>query len=206
MKIEVKKYNLPDLYPLLTGEESEQFYTWIPESRYIILGRSNNPESSLIEENVIEDKVEVYQRPSGGEAVILTKNMLVISAVAIDKKIGSQKTVFEKFNKTIIGILEEIGVKELNQKGISDISIGEKKILGSSMYKVKDSYFYHAVLNVSEKVGLISRYLKHPGREPDYRKGRSHSEFVTSLENEGYSLVLQYLVNIMNERKINKFN
>ncbi|PLW94333.1 MAG: hypothetical protein C0591_13050, partial [Marinilabiliales bacterium] len=67
------------------------------------------------------------------------------------------------------------------------ISIGVKKILGSSIYRKQQTLFYHAVLNISEPVENISLYLKHPKKEPDYRLGRNHEEFFTSLKNEGYS-------------------
>jgi len=48
--------------------------------------------------------------------------------------------------------------------------------------------FYHAVLNVCESVSLIDRYLKHPVREPDYRKNRNHKDFVTSIAQEKYNI------------------
>lgn len=186
MSIEVKKYTLPDIYPLMFDEPSSEFFTWVPESRYLILGRSNNAQDSLFIDKVLQDKIEVYQRPSGGEAVILTPNTLVLSAIDIIEGRKNPKEVFKRFNETIIDILSGIGIKKLNQKGISDISIGEKKILGSSMYRLKNKLFYHAVLNVSEPIETIANYLKHPKREPDYRKGRNHSEFVTNLQLEGY--------------------
>ncbi|MCK7539718.1 MAG: hypothetical protein MZV63_56820 [Marinilabiliales bacterium] len=44
---------------------------------------------------------------------------------------------------------------------------------------------YHAVLNLGEGTDVFERYLRHPRREPDYRQGRLHSEFVTSLEGGG---------------------
>jgi lipoate-protein ligase A len=50
------------------------------------------------------------------------------------------------------------------------------------------------VINVSEDVSLIERYLKHPKREPDYRKGRKHSEFVTNLKNLGYQIDIPQLL------------
>ena len=61
------------------------------------------------------------------------------------------------------------------------------------MYKRKDTLFYHAVLNFAVPASLIERYLRHPSKEPDYRAGRSHSEFVTSLQENGYAETIQYL-------------
>lgn len=48
--------------------------------------------------------------------------------------------------------------------------------------------FYHAVLNIGETPEFIGRYLKHPAREPDYRIGRKHEDFVTSVRLAGYPL------------------
>lgn len=90
------------------------------------------------------------------------------------------------FNKAVCDAFERIGVGGLAHRGISDIALGEKKIAGTALYRNRDVVFYHAVINVSGEVELISRYLKQPPREPDYRGGRSHRDFVTSLVEAGF--------------------
>jgi lipoate-protein ligase A len=94
--------------------------------------------------------------------------------------------------------LENIGVQHVNYRGISDVAINSRKILGSSIYRKRKAVFYHAVLNISEPVETIERYIKHPTKEPDYRKGRSHKEFVTSLYNEGYTFTVSQLKDALN--------
>ncbi|MBN2746187.1 MAG: hypothetical protein JXR34_05625 [Bacteroidales bacterium] len=180
-------YQLPDLQ-IKNGPPTDGFFLWQPDKTYLILGRSNNSGEALIQSKVVEDKIDVMQRPSGGETVILSPKMLVIAAqLPITKGITS-RTYFTFCNDFIITALQNLGVQNLSTRGISDISIGEKKILGSAIYRGSDTVFYHAVLNISEDISLISKYIKHPKREPDYRNGRSHDEFVTSLHREGYSL------------------
>lgn len=155
---------------------------------YIVIGRSNNIEDSVFIEKVKEERIEIFKRPSGGETVILSPKTAVISVKLNVKNELNVHHYFKEINTIIISALSELGIKNLNQKGISDISIGNKKILGSSIYRKPDKIFYHAVLNISEDVSLISKYLKHPKKEPDYRKGRSHDEFVTSINKENYML------------------
>ena len=113
--------------------------------------------------------------------------------------------VFKEINSHLVDSLSKIGIKNLDSKGISDISIGEKKIIGSSMHLNGNQLFYHAVLNVNEDIGQISRYLKHPAKEPDYRRGRSHDEFVTSLYNEGYKIDFEIIENSLSEAFNNLF-
>jgi lipoate-protein ligase A len=74
----------------------------------------------------------------------------------------------------------------VEERGISDLAIGEKKILGTSIYRRRLTLFYQASLLVSNDLSLFGRYLTMPERVPDYRRGRGHTEFCTTLAREGY--------------------
>ncbi|MFC2092576.1 hypothetical protein ACFLSV_01625 [Bacteroidota bacterium] len=195
MAIETNKYNLPDIEILANKNSSTSFYVWIPDKTYLILGRSNNLESSLIQNRLKKDSIKVFKRPSGGETVALTPNTLVISAVIISEELKNTRKYFRIYNQRIIDVLEKQGIDNLSHKGISDIALNNKKVLGSAIYRTKGKLFYHSVLNVSEPVSTIEKYIKHPNREPDYRNGRKHSEFVTSLSAEGFKKNITKLKN-----------
>ncbi len=197
--IEAKTYNLPD-YMILHHDKDADYHIWQPDKTYVVLGRSNRiTEESVYVHKVMEDSIEVYKRPSGGEAVVLSPNMLVISVkLPLLNKLRTHRQ-FSHINHSITKALEKAGIRQLNSKGISDIAIGMKKILGSSIYRTEKSVFYHAVLNISEPVSTISKYLKHPSREPDYRKGRNHTEFVTSVMHEGFRTDIESLKILLQE-------
>jgi lipoate-protein ligase A len=101
----------------------------------------------------------------------------------------------------MLDVLSDLGVKNYGTRGISDITIRDRKILGSSMHRRENRLVYHGVLNISEDPGIFERYLKHPGREPDYRLNRRHGEFVTSLEKEGYNITYMDIAAILNSYK-----
>lgn len=186
------EYNLPDLI-IKNGQANRKLFVWQPDSTYIILGRSNKAEKSLKADLVKNDNIKVLQRPSGGETVILSPKMLVIATLIPILQGVSSREYFIACNDVIIKTLESLGVNNLSTKGISDISIGSKKILGSAIFRSSESVFYHAVLNVKEDTNLISKYINHPDREPDYRLGRSHDEFVTSLWKENHPIEISQL-------------
>ena len=192
--IKIWKYNLPDSYLSENNIDTTSVKIWIPDEVSIILGRSNNPKDSLHSNNVITDKIPVYKRQSGGETVILSPNTLIISLALKQTNFKGGKSYFEKINNYIINALKEVGIKNLRFRGISDIAINRVKILGSAIYQNKDVVFYHAVLNISESTALMERYIKHPSREPDYRKNRNHDDFVTSLVKEGYDIDTSSLI------------
>jgi len=185
--IEVKKYNLPDIDILQSMQLADlEFFVWQPDKSYLILGSSNKAETSLFTDRVIADQIEVFKRPSGGESVILTSKTLVLATIIRTKKLEDPPTHFLMANRKIINALESFGVKNISQKGISDIAIGQKKIAGSSIYRKTTVVFFHCVLNVAEDTSLMEKYLAFPQKQPDYRQNRSHSDFVTSLLKEGY--------------------
>jgi lipoate-protein ligase A len=201
--IETLKYNLPDINILSQSNTDYKFHTWQPDNTYLILGISNSSNDSLNTEEVVKDKVVVYKRPSGGQTVILTPKTLVVSTTVQTSKLVNPYVYFKEINNLIISILEKKGISNIHPKGISDIAIGDKKILGSAIYCNRHILFYHAVLNVAESTDLMEKYIKHPVKEPDYRKGRKHSDFVTSLYAEGYNLTVKDIKYLFDNSNIN---
>ncbi|PLX06431.1 MAG: hypothetical protein C0596_18370 [Marinilabiliales bacterium] len=189
--IKLEKYNLPDIEILKYNESN--ILVWQPDKTYAILGQRDNIESALNQENILIDNVIVMQRPSGGHSVILSPNTLVVSIISFQSSLTEIKQFFRNCNNYIINALKDQGVKNLEIKGVSDIVLNGKKIVGSSMYRGKDYLFFHAVINISEKVETIAKYLKHPDTEPDYRKGRNHLEFVTSILAQSYKINIKVL-------------
>jgi len=185
MAVTLSEYDLPDAF-LFKGSTTG-ILVWQPQETVIVLGQSNSIETSLSTDTVAADGLRVTKRPSGGETVILTPATVAFTAARHFQVMIPFRDYFMMVNSAVIEGLAEMGVSGLGARGISDITIGNQKILGSSMRKVGDKLVYHAVLNIAEDPVLFSRYLLHPQHEPDYRSGRSHHEFVTSLAAEGYN-------------------
>jgi lipoate-protein ligase A len=191
----VTPYNLTDA-ALFSGT-GNGLLVWQPDDTYIVLGQSNTAELSLIAGNVTADNIKVTKRPTGGEAVVLTPRMAVITVAREFSEMTGSKEFFREVNTMITDALEALGIRDLGSKGISDITVGNRKILGSSMHRREGRLVYHAVLNLGENPMIFERYLRHPRREPDYRQNRTHSEFVTSLEGEGYQVEFEELASIL---------
>lgn len=198
MAVTLSEYDLPDAF--LFREGTTGYLVWQPEESVIVLGQSNSIESSLYQDAVTDDGLRVTKRPSGGETVILTPSTVAFTVAKRFPVMIPFKEYFQMVNRVVVAGLEGLGVSRLGSKGISDITIGNRKILGSSMRKVHDKLVYHAVLNLGEDPALFGRYLRHPRREPDYRAGRSHGEFVTSLADEGYRFTAEELMAMLDRR------
>ena len=73
------QYDLPDI-KVLDSKSDFSFMLWRPDTKYIVLGRANSIDKSVITKSAYEDSIRIVKRPSGGESVILTPEMIVFSA------------------------------------------------------------------------------------------------------------------------------
>jgi len=153
---------------------------WEPEQVVVVLGRSNQAEIEVEQQRCREDEIPIVRRRGGGGTVVLSPGILVISLVKRVTHLYFEE-YFWKINTYIIEALKNLGIFGLTQQGHSDICLGDRKILGSCMYGGQHLLFYTASLMVDNNLALIDRYLKHPSREPEYRQGRPHQEFLTTI-------------------------
>lgn len=183
-------YDLPDATMRLDKTTPYAYRIWRPAATYVIIGRSNRPETAVYLANTRRDGVIVMQRPTGGQTVVLTPNMVIVSVLRNGPTRLDAKQYFQMYNQCIIRGLLSLNITGLDLDGISDITLNGRKIAGTALYRNPNQVFYHAVINVAESTDLMERYLPFPERVPEYRQGRSHTEFVTSLKQEGYDLNL----------------
>lgn len=186
--MEIEAYDLADAELLKDGTPGFRYLIWQPPLLCIVLGQGSEPEKSVHANAVARDRIPLYRRPSGGEAVLLSPDTLAVSILSREDKLSAPGRYFNQYNETILQALAALGVRDLSHQGLSDIAIGDKKILGSAIYRSRGRVFYQAVLNVSLSPATIERYLRHPTREPPYRRRRPHRHFVTSIALAGYDL------------------
>ncbi|GAK57979.1 putative lipoate-protein ligase [Candidatus Vecturithrix granuli] len=193
-----------DLIKQVKEDVTWTYRSWEPEQIVVVLGRGNQAEREVCQDRCQDDHIPIIRRRGGGGTVVLSPGTLVISLV---KRVQHQyhfHEYFQQINTYIIEALESLGIKNLNQQGYSDICIRDRKILGSSMYRSRDILFYTASLMIANDLTLLDRYLKHPSKEPEYRQGRSHLEFVTTLISEypalAYAHIQQTIDDILQQR------
>lgn len=152
----------------------------------VVLSRSRAPEREVHLERCAADGVPVLVRPSGGGAVVLAPGALTASIVA--RALGDDarpEREFGRFCARAAAALAACGVTGVEMRGVSDLCIGERKIAGTALRLWRGLVLFQLSLLVDMDLGLIESYLPMPSRQPDYRHGRGHREFVTSLRAAG---------------------
>jgi lipoate-protein ligase A len=159
-----------------------------PEGISVVLGAGRPAEGDAYLERAAEERVPVWRRKGGGGTVVLSPGQAVLALVTEVSSPFRNREYACEIGGWCIRALERLGVSGVERRGVSDLAIRERKILGSSIYRSKLILFYQASLLVCPEMSLFSRYLRYPSRVPEYRQGRSHEEFCTSLRAEGYGL------------------
>ncbi|MCE1247926.1 MAG: hypothetical protein LWY06_14885 [Firmicutes bacterium] len=188
--------DLTVLRSVLNGAEND-FCVWEPEKVRVIVGRGGKIEDDVFTENCLADNVPVIRRRTGGGTVVLAPGMLVFSLACVVEKELVIREYARQVNCLIIEFLEHYLKADYRQDGISDLCIGDRKIMGSGMYRRRNIMFFQGSILVEPDLSLMGRYLKPPPKQPEYRNNRTHADFVTTLKNEGLNQKTSRLVPLL---------
>ncbi len=156
-----------------------QLYRY-PETA-VVLGRGSRPSIELNLPNCIADEVKIFRRRGGGCSVVLDPGNLVFSAAIPLPGLGGIHDAYERVTGWVIGGLADCGIPGVRREGVTDLALNGLKVGGGCIYRERGLLFYSTTLLFDPDIDKIERYLLYPPREPDYRRGRTHGEFVTSL-------------------------
>ncbi|MGV3483212.1 MAG: lipoate--protein ligase family protein [Planctomycetaceae bacterium] len=163
------------------GEEVIRFWRFL--SPAVILGRG-----SKIREEVDIDYCETHgipflRRCSGGASVVAGPHCWMYSVV-LDLNLRPALRNVDLAHQFVISRLAkavQAQRPEVQWQGICDLTLGDRKFSGNSLRVARHHLLYHGTVLEQADHGLISRCLRQPPRQPDYRAGRSHDEFITSI-------------------------
>jgi lipoate-protein ligase A len=161
-----------------------------PREVMVVLGAGRKAEEDVRLEQAASDGVPLRRRRGGGGTVVLSPGQVVLALVTEVSSPFHNREYFRAINHWVREALAEVGVPAelIQDRGISDLALGERKILGTSLYRRRRILFYQGSLLVESELALFDRYLRFPSRTPDYRQGRGHLEFCTTLAKEGYAV------------------
>ena len=156
---------------------------FVPEIKAVVLG-SGNEISREVNAPACESKgIPILRRYGGGGTVVLYPGCVVVSLGCWVREQFSNNLYFKIINQAVIQSLagKWSALSALSQAGISDIVWGDRKIAGTSLFRSRNYLLYQASILVQMDSSLIEGVLSHPSKEPEYRKGRKHSDFLVGL-------------------------
>ena len=162
-------------------------FSYLQERVEVVCGPSCRKERELYIDRCASDGVAVSRRRGGGGTVVLSPGMVITVVVGHRRKKEGAAGIFSRIHDAMIAILDPEESLNIQKAGICDLAINGRKILGSSLYMQQSPflYYYQSSLMVTSDTILFAKYLAPPLREPQYRQGRSHELFCTTLNHEG---------------------
>jgi lipoate-protein ligase A len=158
----------------------------VPGVRALVIGHSQDALQELHTDAVIRDGIPVLRRMGGGGAVLLSPGCVCVGLRYARLKGRGIHDFFASAADFMRAVVAESFGISLEMRGISDLAhagpSGLRKVAGCSLYMPRDFALYLASILVRPDPGEIETYLAHPSREPDYRGGRRHRDFIVGLE------------------------
>ncbi len=149
----------------------------------VVLGAGGKRLDDVDTECCDADGVPVTRRGSGGGTVLLGPGCLLYSVVLpfqLHPALADVKASYTFVLQRIVDALRS-HVPELTLQGGSDLTIGNQKISGNAQQRKRTHLLQHGTLLHGFDLPSITRYLRQPERQPDYRRQRGHDDFVTNL-------------------------
>ncbi len=146
----------------------------------VVVGFSEKIENAVNAEACRALGVDVLRRSTGGGSVLQTGGVFNYSFVMPLDRMLDPRRAFRFGTDLIIAVLNSLGLTG-NTEGTSDVAVGGRKISGNAQAQRRKALIVHGTLLVDFNYDLAERVLMYPMREPGYRKGRSHREFLVCL-------------------------
>ncbi|MEZ6045181.1 MAG: lipoate--protein ligase family protein [Planctomycetaceae bacterium] len=149
----------------------------------VIVGRSNKLGLNVAYDACRTAGVPVIRRTSGGGTVLLGPGCLVFSLLVPFKEHPGIRESIELILGRIGNRLQQ-GITDsssIQLEGISDLTIDGLKFSGNSQRWIKNNCLHHGTILYDFPLAQAAQLLTRPEREPEYRAGRTHLEFITNL-------------------------
>lgn len=159
---------------------------WWGSNATAVLGCGDKPEKSLDLDECKRRGIGWVKRVTGGGTVLQTTGVFNYSYTAPDNGCWDMPQTFERGAELVVNALARFGVSA-QQRGISDVTIGDLKISGNAQARKWHAVLLHGTLLIDIDRELMEAVLKYPHKEPDYRNGRAHSDFIVTFNDLGVS-------------------
>ena len=156
---------------------------WESPSYFVVLGLSKKADVDVHEAQCKQDNIPILKRCSGGGTVLQGPgcfNYGFILPMSFHADLASLHNTTTYILHTVQRILEP-KVPDCALMGISDLAINHVKFSGNAQRRLKHALLFHGTILYNMDLGLVSKYLKEPPVQPDYRNKRPHQRFIQNL-------------------------
>ena len=166
------------------GLESGILRFWESSEHFVVIGYANR---AAVEVNLAacsEDNVRVLRRVSGGGTVLQGPGCLNYSLILPIKEgeplasiTGANRFILERQKSALNPLLG--GAVKI--QGQTDLALDNLKFSGNAQRRKRHALIFHGTFLLQFDFALIEKYLLMPSKQPEYRAGRQHGQFLVNL-------------------------
>lgn len=162
---------------------SELLRLWESPTPFVVVGRASRLADEVNLEACRAQNVPVLRRCSGGTAVVVGAGCLMYAVILSYESYPHLRIVDQAHAFVMNTMRSALGRLHPGVKvdGLSDLVLGNSKISGNSLRCKRHCLLYHGTILYDFPLGRVAEWLGVPPRQPDYRQGRSHAEFVANF-------------------------
>ena len=173
------------LLNLRETESGEGFLRfWEPPHPCVVLGRTNSIEREVRLDRCRTRGIPVFRRSSGGGTVVQGPgclNFTLVLNTSADKRLGNASTTNDYVLDHNARVISTMTGETVLVSGFSDLTIDGRKICGNAQRRRLRSLLFHGCILLDFDIALIEELLPFPSRQPGYRDGRTHTDFLRNL-------------------------
>jgi lipoate-protein ligase A len=166
------------------GFANEVLRFWESTTHFVVVGFSNKVASEVDAGACSADCIPILRRCSGGGTVLQGPGCLnysLVLRIELHPELESITSANCYIMKRNAAALSKLLGKAVAVEGFTDLAIDGRKFSGNAQRRKRTHLLFHGTFLLDFDLQLIGRYLRAPSRAPDYRKSRTHLEFLRAM-------------------------
>jgi lipoate-protein ligase A len=163
------------------GGEVLRVWEWTQPA--VVLGAGCHLAENIEEKTHLSNAVQIARRSSGGGTVLLGRGCLCYGLV-LGYTRASELAEIQPSYAYVLGLvrnaLSDLS-PDIHRAGTSDLAAGDRKFSGNAQQRKRHHLLHHGTILYDFDLALVSRYLRLPSRQPDYRRQREHADFLMNV-------------------------
>jgi lipoate---protein ligase len=166
------------------GETGEVLRFWESSEHCVVVGYANKVATEVNVTACAAREIPVLRRCSGGGTVLQGPgclNYALVLKIAADgplKNISSANQFIMERNRAA---LQAALNRPVAVQGHTDLTLAGLKFSGNSQRRRRHFLLFHGTFLLNFDLALLEAVLRLPTQQPEYRRQRPHTEFVTNL-------------------------
>lgn len=157
---------------------------WEAPTHFVVLGYANRVATEVKFAECRARGLPVCRRITGGGTVLQGPGCLNYSAILRIREEGPTASIPQTnlwiMNRHAAALTALLG-QPVRRRGDTDLALADRKFSGNAQRRGRRALLFHGAFLIDLDLALLDALLPLPSREPDYRAGRSHGDFVMNL-------------------------